>query len=132
MALQTEQVDVAQLKHMRIGTAVGEMAGLATVGLNGLVLKHKRPLLVRVAFEADLILRRGGAHLFWLHSAVYVVAITALDKSFVHTMMKGHFELSFLLKMARVAKLGLGLYEQKIRFFTVMRRMAGDAAYVVF
>ena len=121
-----------KLEHVRVGTAVRQMAGFTTVGLNGLVLKHKRPLLVRVAFEADLILRRGCPDLFRLHRAVDVVAITALDQSFIHTMMKGHFELSFLLKVARVAKLRLRLYEQKIRFFTVMRRMAGTQLTLFF
>ena len=36
-------------------------------------------------------------------------------------MMERHVELRFLLEMACVAKLGLGLDEQKLRFLRVVR-----------
>jgi hypothetical protein len=42
-------------------------------------------------------------------------------------MMEGHIELCFLLEMAPIAKLWLGLNKHKIRFFAMVRRMAGDA-----
>ena len=45
--------------------------------------------------------------------------------------MKRHVELRFLLEMAPIAKLGLRLYEQEIRFFTVVRRMARDATNAI-
>ena len=48
-----------------------------------------------------------------LHRAVRIVAIGALDQPFVHSMMERHFELGLLLKVAGVAELGLGFYEQK-------------------
>ena len=46
-------------------------------------------------------------------------------------MVKRHVELRFLLQMAGVAKLGLGLDQQKLRLFCVVRRMAGDATDVI-
>lgn len=46
-------------------------------------------------------------------------------------MVKRHVELSFLLEMAGVAKLRLGLNKQKLRLFRVVRRMAGDATDVI-
>ena len=91
-----------------------EVAGLASIYLDRRMLVDKRALLVDVAFEADRILRGGSAHLLGTDGTVYVVAIAALDQPFVHAMMKGHLELSFLLKVASVAKLGLSLYEQKL------------------
>ncbi len=132
VALQAKQIDVAQLQHVRIWSAVGQMARLASIHLHGRVLKHKRSLLVDVALEADCVLRGGSPHLVRLHRAVYVVAIGALDQTLIHSMMKRHVELGFLLEMAPIAKFGLGLYEQEIRIFTVMRRMAGDATDVIF
>ena len=131
MALQTEQVDVAELEHVRIGAPVGQMAGVATIGLDGLVLVDERPLLVRVTFKADSILGRGSPYLFGLHCAVDVVAIAALDQPLIHAMMEGHFELGLLLEMASVAELGLRLFEQKLAGLRVVRRVARGAADVV-
>ena len=100
------------------------MARLASIHLHRRVLEHKRPLLVRVTFKANRILRGGSPHLFGFHRAVDVMAIAALDQPFIHAMMERHVELSFLLQMAPIAKLGLGLYEQKLRCCGVVRRMA--------
>jgi hypothetical protein len=90
------------------------MAGLAPVGLHRLVLEYKRSLLVRVALEADRVLRRGSPHLLGTDRPVHVVAIAALHQPFIHPVMERHVELRFLLKMAGKAKLGLGLDQQKL------------------
>ena len=131
MALQAEQVHVAQFQHMGIGSTVRQMAGLTSVDLHRLVFEYKGALLVRVALEAHRVLRGRSPHLVGLYRAVHVVAIAALDQPFVHAMMERHVELRFLLEMAPVAKLGLRLYEQEIRFFTVVRRMARDATNAI-
>ena len=121
MALQAQQVDVAELQHVGIRSAMRQMAGLTSVDLHRLVFENKRTLLVRVALEADRVLRGRSPHLVGFHRAVHVVAIAALDQPLVHSMMERHVELGLLLEMAPVAKFGLGLYEQKIRFFAVVR-----------
>lgn len=95
------------------------------------MFEDERALLVGMALEADGVLRRGSADLFGACGAVHVVAIAALHEAFIHAMVEGHFELSFLLEMAGVAELGLGLYEQKLRFLRMVRRMAGDATDVI-
>jgi len=100
VALQAQQVDVAELQHVRIWSTVGQMARLASIHLDGRVFEHKRPLLVDMALEADRILRGGSPHLFGFHRAVDVVAIAALDQPFIHAMMERHVELRFLLEMA--------------------------------
>lgn len=127
MALQAEQVHVAQLQHVRIRSAVDHVAGLASIRLYGLVFEDERPLRIGVALEADDVLGWGRTHLLGFHGAVHVVAIATLDEAFVHAMTKGHVELSFLLQVAGVAELGFGFYEQELRFFRVVRRMAGEA-----
>jgi len=131
VALQAQQVHVAQLQHVRIRSAVHQVAGLAAVNLHGRVFVHKRPLLIRVAGEADLILRRGSSHLFGPHRAMRVVAVGALHQALVHAVVERHIELRLLRQMARIAKLGLGLHQQEIGVFTVVRRMAGDATDLV-
>lgn len=131
MALQAKQIDVAQLQHVGIWSAVSQMARLAAIHLHGRVFEHKRSLLVRVAFEADSVLGGGSPQLVRLHRAVHVVAIAALDQPFIHAMMERHIELRFLLEMAPIAKFGLGLYEQEIRILTVVRRMTGNATDVI-
>jgi hypothetical protein len=131
VALQAKQVDIAELQHVRIRPAVGQMARLASLDLYRSMLVHKRPLLIRVALEADRVLRRGSPHLFRAHRAVHVVAIAALHQPFIHPMMKRHVELRFLLEMAGVAKLWLGLDQQKLSLLGVVRRVARDATDVI-
>lgn len=132
VALQAQQVHIAQLQHVRIWSAMHQVAGLASINLYRLVFEHKRALLVCVAREADRILRGGRPHLLGLHRAMHVVAVAALDQTFIYAMVKRHVELGFLLEMAPEAKLGLWLHQQELRFLRVMRRVAGDATDIVF
>lgn len=131
MALQAEQVDVAQFQHVGIWSTVRQMACLASIDLYGRMLVHKRPLLVRVALEADRILRGGGLHLLGLDCAVRIVAVRALDQTFVHTMMERHVELRLLLQMTCVTKFRLRLDQQVFFFHCMVRGMARSAAHVI-
>jgi hypothetical protein len=131
VALQAQQVDVAQLQHVRIWSAVHQMAGLAPINLYRLMLEYKRSLLVRVAREANRVLSGRSPHLMGPDGAVRIVAIGALDEAFIYSMVERHIELSFLRKMARVAKLGLSFHQQEFFCFCMMWRMAGNAADVV-
>lgn len=58
------------------------------------------------------------------------MAIAAFNQAFIYPMMKWHVELGFLLKVAGVAKFGLSLDEQKLRFLGMVRGMAGDTTHV--
>ena len=111
--MQAKQIDVTQLEHVRIRSAVGQMAGLAPIDFDRLMLEDEGALLVNVALEADCVLRGGCAHLLGLHSAVHVVAIAALDEAFVHPVVERHIELSLLLKMASVAELRLRFLQKE-------------------
>jgi hypothetical protein len=114
VALQAKQVHIAELEHMRIRSAVGQMAGLASIDFDWLVLEDEWSLLVGVTLETDGVLRGIRPHLLGLHSAVNVVAITALDQALVHPVVEGHVELSLLLKMASIAELRLGFLQQEL------------------
>ena len=56
-----------------------------------------------------------------------VMTVATLNQAFIHPMVEGHLEFRFLSQVARVAELGLRLGEQKVRFFTVVWRVAGNA-----
>lgn len=131
VALQAEQIDVADFQHVRIRPAMRQMAGLASLDFHRGVFEHKRTLLVRMALEADGILRRRRAHLLGPGRAVRIVAVGALDEALVHPVMERHFKLRFLREVARVAQLRLRFYQKELRFRCVVRRMAGNAADVV-
>ena len=108
------------------------MAGHATLGLDRLVLKDKRPLFVCVAGVADLISRSGRAQLLANEPAMGIVAVCALDQPFFNAMVEWHVELRFDLLMAAVTKRGLRFGQKKLISRAVMGRMAADAAQVVF
>jgi hypothetical protein len=127
VALQAEQIYVAHLQHVRIRATMSAVAGLASLDLYRLVLEHIRPLLVGMALEADKILGGRGAHLLRFHRSVDVMTVATLNQTFIHAMVERHIELRLLSEMARIAKLGLRLCEQKIRIAAVMWRVAGDA-----
>lgn len=127
VALQAEQIYVAHLQHVRVWPTVGNVAGLAPLDFYRLVLEHIGPLLVGMALVADKILGGRGTHLLWFHRSVDVMTVATLNQTFIHAMVERHIELRLLSEMARIAKLGLRLCEQKIRIAAVMWRVAGDA-----
>src|SRR3984957_13314350 len=63
MALQAKQIDVAELQHVGIWSAVSQMAGLTSVDLHRLMLENKRPSFVGVALEAERVLAGRDEHL---------------------------------------------------------------------
>jgi len=109
VALQAEQIHVTDLQHMRVGSAVDSVAGLATLNLDGFMFEDEWSLLISVAGKADNILGRRRSDLLGLNAAVDIVAIAALNQSFVHSVMERHVELRLLFEMAGIAKAGLGL-----------------------
>jgi len=131
VALQAEQVDVADPQHVRIGAAVGNMAGRASFDFHRLVLEDEWSLLIGMAREADSILRRRGPDLFRSDGAVHVVTIRTLNQTFIHAMVEGHLELGLLLQVAGVTKLRLRFHQQKFFGLRMVRRMAGDTTDVV-
>ncbi len=131
VALQAKQVDVAQFQHVGIWSTVRQMARLAALNLNGRMFVNKRTLLVRVAFEADRILRGGSPHLLRFDCAVYVVAIAALNQTLIDPVVKGHFEFSFLVEVAAVTKFRLSFHQQELFCGRVVWGMAGDATDVI-
>ena len=122
---------IAQLEHVRIRSSVSQVAGLASIHFDRLMLEDEWPLLVCVAFKTDGILRGICTHLLGLHCAVNIVAIAALDQAFVHPVVERHIELSLLLKMASIAELRLRFLQQELVRLRMVRGVARSTAHVV-
>jgi hypothetical protein len=132
VALQAQQVDVAEPEHVRIWPAVDHVARLTPIHLYRRMFVYERALFLRVACKANCILRRGIPNLLGADRSVDVVAVAALNQSFVHPVMERHCELGLLVQMARVTKLWLSFDQQEFLGFGVVWRMARYTANVVF
>jgi hypothetical protein len=131
VALQAEQIDIAELQHVGIGSPMDDVAGLAAIDFDGRMLVHKRPLLVSVAFEADSVLGGRCPHLLRLHCPMWVVTIRALHEPLVYAVMERHLELRFLCEVAGIAKLGLRLRQQEFSGLCVVWGMARNATNII-
>ena len=63
--------------------------------------------------------------------SVLIVAIGARDQPLVYAMAKRHIELSSLLQVAGIAKLGLSLDQHVFPGLRMVHRVAGGAANVI-
>ena len=106
VALETEQIHVAYLQHVRVRATVDQMAGRAAIDFYGRMLVDEWALLFGVALVANGVLRRGRAHLRH-HRSMDVVAVGALNQAFVDPMVKRHSELGLFAEVAGVAQFRL-------------------------
>ena len=86
------------------------MADSATFDL-GFVLVDEGPLLFGVTLVANLVIAGCPAELVSQETTMGVVAVGALQQSFVDAVMKWPGELSTHIQMARVTKLRRRLFE---------------------
>jgi hypothetical protein len=109
VTLETEQVHSADSQHARVGRTVWTVAALTSFGFHRDVLINERPLFVGVALVANLISTWQRANLTQGGSAVRIVAVAALDKSFVDAVVIGLAKIRTSRGMTAVTKLGLFL-----------------------
>src|SRR5271169_6757708 len=107
------------------------MACRTTFDLDYFMLIHIRSRFVRVAGEANQVLRCRGPQLPRLESAMLIVAIRALHQTFVHAMMEGPVELLLLVQVAAVAQIRLFRFQQKLAFFCVVWVVAVGTTHTV-
>ena len=131
VAFQADQVYLCALQQARIGRAMWQMASRAAFDLDGFMFVHERAGFVRVALEANQVLRPGRSQLAGLETTMLVMAIGALYESFVHAVMERPVELLLLIQVAAVAKCWLLLFEQKLALFCMVRVVAIRAAHSV-
>ena len=103
------------------------VASCASLGLKRGVLENKWPLLVVMAFDAGNITTNGQLGLFRFKSAMSVVTVTALHRSFEDLMMKRFGKLRFRLGMAAHTKLRFALLKHSnVSVAGVLSAGAGD------
>ena len=87
------------------------MARRTSVSFNGRVLVDKRSLLIGVTFNTSRIGSSREPSLFQFKTAMWVVAVTALHRSFENFMMEGHLELVLGFAVAVHAELRLTRFQ---------------------
>lgn len=104
-------------------------AGTA-LGLYRKMFINERPLFIDMAFEASGISVCRLACLPQTRRTVHVVAVIALNQTFVNAVMKRPRELSPRLMVASITKLGLLLGQQRFLLATAVHGMAIDASHI--
>jgi hypothetical protein len=92
MALIAQRVDTRHVQQPGVLRAVWSVATQAPLCLDSGMLIDERPARLRVALSADRILVGRRPQVAVHESAVGVVAVTALDQTFVHPVMERHIE----------------------------------------
>ena len=130
VAAQAQQIDLVLHQHALVCGAVGRVADRAAFD-QSFMLVNVRALLFEVALVADRIAGGVGAQLLRPESAVWTVAIIALEKPLGHTVMKRPGKLGAHIPMAAIAELRRFGLQEKLALFCMMRRVAVDATHAV-
>src|SRR5215469_4427462 len=104
------------------------MAHRATLDLR-FVLVDKGSLFIRMAFVANLVIAVSAAELACQKASMRVVAVAALEQSFVDAMMKWPGELGPDIQMAAIAEIWSSFLQQELLLFGVVRVVAIGATY---
>jgi len=131
MALQAQQVDLADPQQTRARRTMREMTTAAAFRFYRDMFIDKRALLVSVALVANKISARKSSHLPQSCSAVNIVAVAAADQSLLDAVVVWLREICLGRGMAAIAKLRLFLHQQMLRLFGVMWRMAVETSNVI-
>jgi len=131
VALQAEHAGLAHSQQARIGPSMSRVTTRASLGFHRQVLKHKGALLVGMALGADRVATGHIPHLTKRAGAVQVVTIRALHKTFIYTMVKWLGKVRFGRGMTPITELRLGLRQQALGLFSMMRRVTVYTAHVV-
>src|ERR1700739_2684311 len=107
MTLQGQQVHLAYSEIARGSGTVGRVTTAAALSFHWYMLINERALLIGMALDATRVPGRHRPHLPERRGAVDVVAIAALDETFVYSMVKRLREVGLGGRMASVAKFGL-------------------------
>jgi hypothetical protein len=131
MALQAELVHLGPGQQMRIGRAMGRVASHAALDLYRRMLVLERSSFVGMAIEANCLLRSRGSKLMSLRRAVRIVAITALHKSFVYTVMGRLGKIRFHFTVAAITKLRLRRGQQVVFYVGRVLGVATRAPHII-
>ena len=131
VALQAEQVDLADPQQPRIGGAMRGVAAGTALGLHRDMLVNEGPLLISMALVANEVPARKRPDLTHGACPVDAVAVAALDQPLLYAMMKWLGKVRLRRGVAAVTQLGLVLHQQALRLFGMVRGMAVQASHVI-
>lgn len=130
MTHQADRVDFGPIQHVRIRSAVREVACRTTFGLDHCVFIHKWSGHFGMALRADYVLMRGIPRKLLSKCSVRLVAVRAQDQSFFYLVAGGHGELRLDVAVALKAELRLSDREQMFRRPGTVDAVAPDAAHI--
>ena len=130
MALVAQCVDLRHVQQSSILRTMRSMAPQTSLRLDRGMLVDERPTRLRVALGADRVLIRRGLEVVVPESAVGIMAIAALDQTFVHLMVKRHIERRFNVGVALKTERRLRSLEQLLFVRAGMHAVAAGAADV--
>lgn len=128
VTLQAQQVDLTHTQGARIGRSVWRMTTAAALGLHRHMFVNERTCLVRMALGADGIPGGQGPYLPQSRRSVDVMAVTALDKPFIDSMVIGLSEVSLRGCVTSVTELRRLYCEEVFMFFRVVGGVTVQAA----
>jgi hypothetical protein len=88
------------------------------------VFVHERPCFVGVTLAADRVSALHRPYLAKRRRSMHIVTITALDKTFVDSVVIRLSKISFSGGVTAIAEIGLRSSEEMLRLFGVVRRVA--------
>ena len=123
MAFQAYSHDDWPPQQFLVHRAMRVMAGLAAFDFGCRVLENKWPALIGMTFQAGLFVRQCMIHHSrpdacppgWSVCSVWIMAVRALDETFVHPVLRWHGKLRSHGGMATITEIGLPLGEQRLR-----------------
>ena len=86
---------------------MGRVTTAAALSLDWYVLINERALLIGMALDANRVPARHRPHLAECSGAVDVMAVAALDETFVYSMVKRLCEVGLGRRMTSVTEIGL-------------------------
>jgi hypothetical protein len=131
MALQAQHIDLAYSQETQVRGTMGRVATGAAFRFHRHMLIHKGSASIGMALDASRVAAGQSLGLAERGSAMNVVAIAAMNQSFIYAMVIGPGKLSFGIGVARITLRGLFLNEQVLWLFCVMGRMAVKTTDVI-
>ena len=130
VTLQAQQIHLTHAQIARVGRAVRRVTTATALSFDRHVFIDEGARFFRMALGANGIPGGQGPYLPESCRSVDVVAVTALDKAFLNSMVIRFGEISLGGRMASVAEFWLGYCQQVFWFLGVMRGVTVQAAEI--
>lgn len=123
VALQAQQIDLADPKQARVCGTMGRVTTTAPFRFDGHMLVYKWSPGICVALGADGVSAGQGFHLPQGCGAMHVMAVAAVNQAFIYTVMVRLGKIGFGRSVTAVALFRLFLDQEVLGGLGVVRRM---------